>query len=244
MFGCASHQGDPGPVVLTDPCLEHSSTVKAMLDVIYRYETPPLHKTTLILYLIDLADKWDVPLVHKVLKTKLEAAFFRTTAYNFELFLLAIKLNEIHIAAALIERKETADGHEHDWSSSYKLPPCRYYDRFAPGTWRDVSFIPRLYHIESCEYHYFIQLPPKIAWALQRASMMWDHGLVDGFYLTKFPPERQELRKKSIAEHFRRIMDPKCRWTPLSPGPSLISDRPQKPSPAGSRGFALGNGKD
>lgn len=230
------------PLQLLDELLEHSTIIEALLGVIYEFELPPLYRVTTILYLIDLADKWEIGLVNKVVVKNLESAFYTSTARNFDLFLIAIKLAEHGIAARLIQREETGGRYD---NRETNFPPLQIFDKMSWQAHWASNGVPMMLHDPTTwQYWDFIQLPPAVAWALQRAALMWDHGLVDDVYLLDCEPERIEARKKSIAEDFRRIMDPKCRWTPLSSGLSLISDRPQKPPPAGSRGFALGNGKN
>lgn len=194
-------------LVFFDRELENQSIMDALLDVIYKYELPPLYKTTTILYLIDLADKWDVKLVHRIVKKNLEASFWIAATRNFDLFLIAIKLKEYELAAAFIDRAESA---AMQYVPQY---PIQAYDRQAPRPRKDHRIHTRLYDINTCNYEDFIQLPPRVAWALQKATLMWDHGSVDDYKLKNCNKERLAARRKYIAQSFRRIMDPRCTWS-------------------------------
>lgn len=74
-------------IVFFDRELENQTVVYALLDAIYEYELPPLYQTSTILYLIDLADKWGVQVVLKIVRKNLEAAFWLSSTRNFDLFL-------------------------------------------------------------------------------------------------------------------------------------------------------------
>jgi len=207
-------QNRPERLAFTDPVLEHSTTIESLLNVIYRYQLPPLQRKISILYLLDLADKWDVPVVFEVVRKHLQAAFHTIAYGQFDLFLIAIKLKDYALAAAFIPHHKPHGWNSDDWLSDIaygsQVHPPQVYDR-RPSGWIDEDGTePMLWHIESCDYSYFIQLPPRVAWALHKATAMWDHGLFDGYWIDDWDTERIERRKKSIAESFRRIMDPKC----------------------------------
>jgi hypothetical protein len=200
---------------LTDEVLEHSVVAGPLLEVIYNFEVPPLNEVTQILYLIDLADKWDVPIVHKVIKKNLESSWYASSGRNFDLFLIAVKLKEYGIASEFIHRDEVRslktncyywDRYPYSYNN---FPPVQVYGKRCDGRWNDET-ITQLYNIAFCCYRDFIQIPPHVAWALQRATVMWDHGLHDGYILHDCDESRVLQRKKFIAENFRRIMDPKC----------------------------------
>jgi hypothetical protein len=227
---------------LVDKLLEYGVVVGALLEVIYNFELPPLSEVTLILYLIDLAKKWDVPLVHNVIKKSLESSWYASSARNFDLFLIAVKLKEYGIASEFIDRDEVSSSTNHYRRRDqypyqyYDFPPKQAYGR--DGNDWDERGTTRLYNIAFSQHRDFIQIPPHVAWALQRATIMWDHGLHDSYRLHDCDASRLLQRKKFIAENFRRIMDPKCAYSSYRLiRLELISDRPRDPPPGGSRGL-------
>ena len=203
---------------LTDQILEHSVVVGALLEVIYNFELPPLSEATLVLRLIDLADKWDVPMVHRIVKKTLESSWYAFHASKLDLFLIAIKLKEYRIASELMTRENVArskddnDGNEYPYQYDDFPPVQIVYGRSCRGNWDDRGWT-QLHDIASSLYRDFIRIPPHVAWALQRATVMWDHGLQDSYMLMGCDDARRLQRKKFLAENFRRIMDPKCAYT-------------------------------
>lgn len=233
-------QDRPEKLIFTDILLENSALIQALLDLLYRHRLPPIYETTLLLHLIDLADKWDVQVVREVVKKHLEAAFYKSSTCLFNLFLVAVKLEDHALAAALIQHEESPDGLRLEGNWKYRFLPVQTYDRQA--TVEEYSHLPSLYHIESCNYTFLIQLPPRVAWALHKATIMWDHGHVDGYRPHDWAEGTTEQRKKSIAQSFRRIMDAKCAYsTCYLIILELIPDRPPDPPAPGSRGFAPDN---
>jgi hypothetical protein len=59
-------------LVFTDDALEHSTIIEALLDIIYYHKVLSLDRATLIVYLIKLADKWDIPLVNESIKDQIK----------------------------------------------------------------------------------------------------------------------------------------------------------------------------
>jgi hypothetical protein len=222
------------PMQLGDELKDHSIIYDgALMDVLY--PTPhtrllDLHKINVILYLIDLAELWSIEKVYRVI---VEDIKYEQSYRNFDLFLIAIKLKYYTLAASMIER----DDQDNNFSrlGSDIFPPLQIYGSSAIGSIKPFKpkeapvisrednpkrrcFRPevtqtKLYDIKSCEYLDFIQLPPPVAWALQRATLMWDHGLTDPSVLlsSSGASERIQQRKKGIAENFKRIMIPNCK---------------------------------
>jgi len=107
MFDLGQSTEMVGPIVLADPTVEHSLVISALLNIIYRYQVPPLSQTAVILYLIDLATKWEMDIVHVVIRRHLEAAFFAQNVHSLGLFTIAIKLQAIDVASKVIELEKT-----------------------------------------------------------------------------------------------------------------------------------------
>lgn len=233
------------PMELGDELKDHSIIYGALMDVLY--PTPhtrllDLHKINVILYLIDLAELWSIEKVYRVI---IEDIKYEQLYRNFDLFLIAIKLKDYKLAASIIERDENDIYFKRLGSDIF--PPLQIYGSSAIGSIKPFKpkeapaisrednpkrrrcFRPevshtRLYDIKSCEYLDFIQLPPPVAWALQRATLMWDHGLTDPSVLlsSSGASERIQQRKKDVAENFKRIMIPNCKL--IEPLPQFLAD--------------------
>jgi hypothetical protein len=196
----------PQTINFTDELREHSYVIEAILDIIYNFKTPSLRHHTIILHLLDLAEKWGIQVVHQMIRKDLEAAFYGTDVEHFSLFLIAIRLQDYALASAFIERSqvdledESPLGDYVDPSPSRHLPS--YYDKYLSHI-DDPMLFAELDNISTARYHDFVSLPPKIAWALQKAALMWDHGVYDD-------TKKKASRRKAVAENFRRIVDERC----------------------------------
>jgi len=225
------------PMELGDELKDHSVVYGALMDILYPSPHIRLldkYKFNVILRLIDLADLWSIEKVYRVI---IEYTRYNPRYRNFDLFLIAIKLKDYGLAASIIERDDKDTVMERMGSDIF--PPLQTYgdsaigsikpfkSKEAPAICREENpkrrcirtevTRTRLYDIKSCEYLDFIQLPPQVAWALQRATLMWDHGLTDSRVLLHSASngERIQKRKKAIAENFKRIKIPnrKLFWT-------------------------------
>jgi len=171
MFDLGQSTEMVGPIVLADPTMEHSLVISALLNIIYRYQVPPLSQTAVILYLIDLATKWEMDIVHVVIRRHLEAAFFAQNVHSLGLFTIAIKLQAIDVASKVIELEKTMTDSRPVRRSTHPYLPTQTYDRRgSDSTSASAYVIVDLANITEVERLDFIQLPPKIAWALQRAA--------------------------------------------------------------------------
>jgi hypothetical protein len=177
------------PLVFTDARLECSSVISALLGLLYDHELPSIYDPASMQDLVDLADKWEIELVNKAVRKQLAAFIHLESASPSDIFLIAIKLNAINLAARTIE-----------------MGTWDYVVAVLIGT-DDADLIDiQTFAFDCFESDNFARMPPKAAWALQRAAMMWDHGLGTG---TKSKDE-DSRRRQVIAENFRRIMDPSC----------------------------------
>lgn len=177
------------PLLFTDLRLECSSVISALLSLLYDHEIPPLYEPTLIQDLLDLAEKWEIELVNKAVRKQFVASIHVKSVSSLDLFLMTIKLNAIDLAAPIIE-----------------MGTCDYVFAVLIGT-DDADLIDiSTFDFDYCEYENFARIPPKVAWALQRGAMMWDHGLGTGAK----SKDEDSWRRQAIAENFRRIMDPSC----------------------------------
>jgi hypothetical protein len=79
-------------LVFTDDALEHSTIIEALLDIIYYHKVLSLDRATLIVYLIKLADKWDIPLVNESIKDQIKNSFYERCHHPFHLFQIAVEL--------------------------------------------------------------------------------------------------------------------------------------------------------
>lgn len=181
----------PSPLVFTDLRLESSSVISALLDLLYDHEMPSFYNPTLIQDLIDFADKWEIGVIHKFVRKELIASMGLDDESSCDRFLIAIKLNDLHLAARIIE---ISDDH-------YVLGVLIGTNK---GSWSDIDI--DTFDFNPCEYEEFVNVPPKVAWALQRAAMMWDHGFGTS---TKMKDDTSRHRQM-IGENFHRIMDPSC----------------------------------
>ena len=191
ILSLSSASTTPSPLVFTDLRLESSSVVSALLNHLYDHEIPSLYESSLVQDLIDLADKWEIAVIHKLVRKELIASIDLDDKSPLDLLVIAIKLNDMHLAPYIIGMSDISD--------AYVLNVLIGTDR---GDRTDIDTS----QFDHCECEEFTRVPPKIAWALQRAAMMWDHG-----YGTDTGSKDDSTKhRQAIGENFRRIMDPSC----------------------------------
>jgi len=133
---------------------------------------------------------------------------------GIDLFLIAISLEDYNLAArVLLRQKDSVDPIEKRPLDHF--PPSQIWDRtlleptLGLETNKDTNTI-RLYSLASCQYRDFIKFPPRVAWALQRASTIWEHEVTDGkvSYTHLLGGVKGSVRQKAVAERFEKIMMP------------------------------------
>jgi hypothetical protein len=191
---------------LTDETLETSPVISAVLDILHDSIPPLLKDVHLIANLITLADKWEIPLVNRLIKSEIERSFYATEEAPFDLLMVACQLGEYSLAGDIIERYEVesfrrkVESSEPDPSKRwpYPLPRQKKFRANGPKQSPFPADVP--YRITLCEYKTFILLPKAISWALLRAEWCWDprRSTAEG---------KDELadRRRSIAETIRYI---------------------------------------
>jgi hypothetical protein len=198
-----------GPPSLGDEMSAHSTVVKALMDVLYRSELPDLRFPNLIRHLIVLADKWGIEKVPQMIKNALSAP--ASYDRDFDRFLLAIGLEDYALAAKV--RGPMGTVRQCYQKLLDEFPPVELNDRTVLDSalkYRNNGHMHshRMYGLNSCQYLDFIRLPPRVAWALQRAAVMWEHEVDDGHVCSN-----QRLcwnQREATAEGFIRIMMPDC----------------------------------
>ena len=191
ILGLNSASTAQSSLVFTDPRLESSLVISALLRLLYDHTIPPLCDFFLVQDLVDLADKWEITVVDNLVRKELITSISLGHDHEspFELFMIAIKLNDMNLAARVME---TRDGHD----------VLHVLIGRADMHWINIFTTD----LDDWEYQQFTKIPPKVAWALQRAAMMWDHGY--GTTTTSYV--NMSRRQEAIGANFRRIMDPSC----------------------------------
>jgi hypothetical protein len=199
---------------LGDDLSAHSTIVKALIDVLYNGQLPPLHFPNILVHLVILANKWGMDAVLAEIREAVIANQDEALRET-DLFLIAIHLGDYALAAKLLVQPDMAlSCHKR---SLDQFPPYQTWDRtrlesvLGQQTDKDTNSI-KLYSLATCQYHDFIRLPPRVVWALQRATILWDHEVTDGHVL-HFPRKdgRRGLdRQQATAETFEKIMMPDC----------------------------------
>jgi len=195
ILGLNSASTARSPLVFADPRLESSLVISALLRLLYDHKIPPLYEFFLVQDLVDLADKWEITVVDDLVRKELITSISLGHDHEspFELFMIAIKLNDINLAARVIQ---TRDGHD----------VLHVLIGRADMHWINIFTTD----LDDWEYQQFTKIPPKVSWALQRAAMMWDHGY--GTSTTSYL--NMSRRQEAIGANFRRIMDPSCAFSP------------------------------
>jgi len=190
MLSLNSASTAPSHLVFTDPRLESSSVISALLRLLYDHEIPPLYDSILIQDLVDLADKWEITAVDRLVRKELIASLYHGGHDSpFVLFMIAMKLKDNDLAADVIEAR---DGYT---VLQVLFGPKNKY-------WAYINIVD----LNEREYKDFTKMPPAVAWALQRAAIMWDHD-----YGMNYNSKEGKCRyRQAIGENFRRIMDLSC----------------------------------
>ena len=170
--------------------------MSTLLGVLYDHELqlPSYRAFTLIQDLVDLADKWEIVSVNKLARKEIFASIYRHDRRQLDLFVLAIKLNDMDLAARIIEMS----------NDEYTL-------RVLIGTDGNRSRINiDVITLANWEHKDLAKIPPNVAWALQKAAMMWDHN----YGSNTDSEDEKKRRRQAIGENFRRIMDASCALSP------------------------------
>lgn len=198
---------------LTDETIETSSVISALLDILHDSISPPLKEVQRIAHLVTLADKWEIPLVNRLIKSEIERSFYATEEAPFDLLMVACQLGEYGLAGDIIERyadvpfrqisESSRSRSEYDPSptrtGAFRLPSQKKFRPNIPQEPCVPTNVP--YRITSCEYKTFILLPKEISWALLRAEWCWDPRRSRAEGTDEFADHRT-----SIAETFRYIL--------------------------------------
>jgi hypothetical protein len=172
--------------------LEDSATIEAMLDVIYHSKVLPFDNDfgLLIPTLVELGDKWEVEAVHRVVRNALMTAIFIEEVGGPEHFALAMQLKAFDIIRGMI-----APGHSHP------------VIRILVGLDHDYPVDDYDKMVEL--FYSFYQIPSEMAWALQRAGLVWDHGYERDSGTVRSPAQEAK-RWRVVADQFHQIMDTSC----------------------------------
>ena len=202
-----------GPLSLGDEMSAHSTVVKALMGVLYRSELPDLRFPNVLRHLIIFADKWGIEKVPEIIKKALSVP--ESSARGFDRFLLAIGLEDYALAAKIMGQVDP-DRQCYEISLDEFLP-VELYDRpildsaleYRNYGYKHYMHSSGMYGLASCQYLDFIRLPPRVAWALQRAAVMWEHGVDDGSMRGNKILVRDQ--REVTGGRFRRIMMPDCK---------------------------------
>jgi hypothetical protein len=210
MTALASPDDQRTTLNLTDETIEHSIIIEAMLDLIYDLEVISLHRVTAVIYLINLADKWEIASIKTIIEQQVERAFYLRAHCAFGLFRIAIELEAYGLAADIIERyDQSIDSPPRPPGQDRELSPRLFDERACiPCGLNDTCYI---HEIDTMPYSAFIQLPPKVSWALLRASWNWDPRGAHYRNRTAQSNSHVRHRRKSMAMTFKHVMDP-VRW--------------------------------
>jgi hypothetical protein len=154
-------------LVLTDEILEHSLIITALLDVIYDNKVLPLRQVPRVIYLLRLADKWEIPMIRRLILDQLRQAFYESSCHAFDLFRIAVESRDYDLASRLIGQYDQAPNATDRWPHLVQvgcLPPPRH-DQLAPRLPTNPRFVV-LDDLQGMPYAAFIDLPPKVSWAL------------------------------------------------------------------------------
>lgn len=203
MISLARDANQREKLIITDEILEHSLVITSLLDIIYDNKVLPLRQVPRVIYLLRLADKWEIPMISRLILDQLRQAFYESSHHAFDLFRIAVELRDYDLASKLIgvyDQAPNAIDEKPHMLQVGRLPAAQY-DQMAPRLLTGFIKVV-LDDVYSMPYAAFIALPPKVSWALLRATWFWDPT-------GRLPPtDMKDARRVSIAATFRHIMDP------------------------------------
>jgi len=214
MISLAQSRKQRDAIVLTDQWMECSRVVKRALGIIWTLEVGALdsYNTNTLLYVLDFAEKWDIPMIPKLMIKEIRRWLKLSQCPAFDLLQLSLKLKSNELSAEVIgtklrqswqaNRKYTALSQPASLDRALDvvlLPNYRseiipsYHDPGHPsdGDTFDFGIMP---------HSFFLQLPPTVVWAMLRAQHLSKHDAV------------------AMQDHFEALMDLVCECVNIGVG--------------------------
>jgi hypothetical protein len=166
----------------TDSILKQISEIRGLVGLKLDLEMKTFDDLPTILALIELGDKWDVPIFRKIIRQELRGRLHEKYERTASLFIVATKLHDIRVMVHLTsqyegewEKKSFQNVKPYESQNPNTLhaaPGLQFYG--APSISGSSSNGPNLattlFQLEICGYQDFLQIPPSVVWAMLRST--------------------------------------------------------------------------
>jgi hypothetical protein len=184
MFSLAKSDQQQTPIAITDPIIEHSAVLNCLFEIVYDHVVGYFARDSIIQYVIDLSDKWDIPVIRTIINQELRGRLFQKKAHEhaLDLFLTAVKLGDNILAQGIaktfdVDWKSYSTGSKTNQAPAFDVPSPpvlgdRFYDEPSgnrPAT-KGISSTGSIFDLNGIEYRDFLRIPPSTVWCLIQAT--------------------------------------------------------------------------